>query len=220
MISTFNVIIDSSTYSRCYYCKPHVHVFYTSNIDVYKHSYWIFHFYFLRKSAIFTSPNLYEGLIFNNLQTPHLTVEHLYAMFITTLHKPSYFVMGLAPSIRGVSPLSPLPVVPLQCSLYVEYPADLNDYITGTCIDVYVTLNLKTIELVSIHNQRLIVYNTLTKPCIVQRICWRPLIVISINLSTLNAALSLSKDFCQIKINKLLEKQVTNKIPAIYTVFQ
>ena len=69
-------------------------------------------------------------------------------------------------------------------------------------MNVFVTLNLKTVELVSVHNQRLIVYNTLTKPCIVQKISWRPLIVISSNLSALNAVLSLSKDFCQIKINK------------------
>ena len=158
--------------------------------------------------AIFISPD--SGLSsstffkFNNLQTSHLTVEDHYAMFITTLHKFSCFVMGLASSTGGMSPLSPLPVVPLQCSLYVEYPADLNDYITGTDIDVYVTLNLKTVELVSVHNQRLIVYDTLTKPCIVQKISWKPLIVISTNLSALNAALSPNKDFCQIKINKLL----------------
>ena len=141
-------------------------------------------------------------LKFNNLQTPHLTVEEHYAMFITTLHKSSYFVMGLASSTADVSPLSPLPVFPLQCSLYMEYPADLNDYITGTLIDVYITLNLKTVELVSVHNQRLIVYNTLTKPCIVQKISWKPLIVISSILSALNAALSLNKDFCQIKMIK------------------
>ena len=155
--------------------------------------------------AIFISPgselSRYIELKFNNLQTPHLTVEDHYAMFITTLHKPSYFVMGLASSTGDVPLLSPLLVVPLQCSLYVEYPADLNDYITGTHINVYVTLNLKTVELVSVHNQRLIVYNTLTKLCIVQKISWKPLIVISSNLSALNAVLSLSKDFCQIKIN-------------------
>ena len=165
--------------------------------------------------AIFTSPG--SGLSsstflkFNNLQTSHLTVEDHYAMFITTLHKSSCFVMGLASSTGDMSPLSPLPVFPLQCSLYVEYPADLNDYITGTLITVYIILNLKTVELVSVHNQRLIVYNTLTKPCIVQKISSRPLIVISSNLSALNVALSLNKDFCQIKINKLLEKQVTKK---------
>ena len=174
--------------------------------------------------AIFTSPGPKLSsstlLKFNNLQTSHLTVEDHYAMFITTLHKSSYFVMGLASSTKGVSLLSPLPVFPLQCSLYVVYPADLNDYITGTYIYVYITLNLKTVELVSVHNQRLIVYDTLTKPCIVQKISWKPLLVISSNLSALNAALSLSKDFCQIKINKLLEKQVTKKFPAIYTIFQ
>ena len=124
----------------------------------------LFHFYFLRKIAIFIAPgpklSSLTFLNFNHLQTPYLTVEDHYAMFITTLHKSSYFVMGLASSTGGVSPLSPLPVVPLQCSLYVEYPADLNDYITGAIIDVYVTLNLKTVELVSVHNQRLIVYNT------------------------------------------------------------
>ena len=116
--------------------------------------------------AIFTSPGSglfsYTFFEFNHLQTPHLTVEDHYAMFITTLHKSSYFVMGLASSTGDMSPLSPLPVFPLQCSLYVEYPADLNDYITGTSITVYVILNLKTVELVSVHNQRLIVYNTLT----------------------------------------------------------
>ena len=121
--------------------------------------------------AIFTSPgsklSSYIPLKFNNLLTPHLTVEDHYAMFITTLNKSSYFVIGLASSTGGVSPLSPLPVVPLQCSLYVEYPADLNDYIAGMYINVYVTLSLKTVELVSVHNQRLIVYNTLIKPCII-----------------------------------------------------
>ena len=173
--------------------------------------------------AIFTSPG--SGLSsstffkFNHLQTSHLTVEDHYAMFITTFHKSSCFVMGLASSTGDMSPLSPLPVVPLQCSLYVEYPADLNDYITGTHIYVYVTLSLKTVELVSVHNQRLIVYNTLIKPCIVQKISWKPLIVISSNLSALNVALSLSKDLCQIKMNKLLEKQVTKKISSyIYNI--
>ena len=110
--------------------------------------------------TFFTSPgSKLSGstfLKFNNLQTPYLTVEDHYAMFITTLRKSSYFVIGLASSTRGVSLLPPLPVVPLQCSLYVEYPADLNDYITGTYINVYVTLNLKTVELVSIHSMRLL----------------------------------------------------------------
>ena len=132
-----------------------MYVFYTSNINFYR---VIPYFYFLRKIAIFTSPGpklpSYIPLKFNNLQTPHLTVEDHYAMFITTLHKSSYFVMGLASSTRGVSS-SPLPVFPLQCSLYVEYPADLSDYIAGTYITVYVILNLKTVELVSVHNQRL-----------------------------------------------------------------
>ena len=121
----------------------------------------------------------YIPLKFNHLQIPYLTVEDHYAMFITPLHKSSYFVMGLASLIEGMSLLSPLPIVPLQCSLYVVYPADLNDYIAGTYIDVYITLNLNTVELVSVHNQRLIVYNTLTKLCIVQKISWKPLIVIS-----------------------------------------
>ena len=184
--------------------------------------------------AIFISPvrklSSSTFLKFNHLQTPYLTVEDHYAIFITTLRKSSYFVMGLASSTGGVSPLSPLPVVPLQCFLYVEYPADLNDYTTGTYIDVYVTLNLKTVELVSVHNQRLIVYNTLTKPCIVLKISWKPLIVIFSNLSALNAALSLSKDFCQIKINKCFTINCyretsqhiffCKKFPAIYTVFQ
>ena len=170
-----------------------MYVFNNSNINFYKNSYSIF---FLRKMAIFTSPgpklSSSTFLKLNNLQTSHLTVEDHYAMFITTLHKSSYFVMGLASSTKGVSLLSPLPVFPLQCSLFVVYPADLNDYITGTYIYVYITLSLKTVELVSVHNQRLIVYDTLTKPCIVQKISWKPLIVISSNLSALNAALSLS----------------------------
>ena len=92
----------------------------------------------------------YEWVEFNHLLTPDLTVDHHYAMFTTTLHKPSYFFMGLSSSTRGVSLLSPLPVVPLRCSLYVEYPADSNDYITGSDVIVWVTLNLKTVELVSI----------------------------------------------------------------------
>ena len=86
---------------------------------------------------------------FNNLQTPDLIVDHHYAMFTTTLHKPSYFVMGLPSSTGDVSLMSPLPVVPLRCSLYVEYPADSNNYITGSDVRVWVTLNLKTFELVS-----------------------------------------------------------------------
>ena len=68
--------------------------------------------------------------------------------------------MGLASSTGGASLLSPLPVVPLQCSLYVEYPADSNDYITGSDVDVYVTLNLKTIELVSINTYHVVNYYT------------------------------------------------------------
>ena len=111
--------------------------------------------------AIFTSPGRMLSsstlLKFNHLWIPHWTVEDHYAMFITTLHKSSYFVMGLASSTRDVSPLPPLPVVPLQCSLYVDYPADLNYYITGTHIYVYVTLNLKTVELVSVHSKKLTV---------------------------------------------------------------
>ena len=91
-----------------------------------------------------------KSVEFNNLQTPDLIVDHHYAMFTTILHKPSYFVMGLPSSTGGVSLLSPLPFVPLRCSLYVEYPADSNDYITGSDVDVFVTLNLKTVELVSI----------------------------------------------------------------------
>ena len=87
---------------------------------------------------------------FNHSQTPDLMMDHHYAMFTTILHKPSYFVMGLPSSTGDVSLLSPLPVIPLRCSLYVEYPADSNDYITGSDVDVRVTLNLKTVELVSI----------------------------------------------------------------------
>ena len=101
---------------------------------------------------IFSSSDLssFGEVEFNYLQTPDLIVDHHYAMFTTILHKPSYFVMGLASSTGSVSLLSPLPVVPLRCSLYVEYPADSNDYITGSDVDVYVTLNLKTVRLVSI----------------------------------------------------------------------
>ena len=40
---------------------------------------------------------------FNHLQTPDLIVDHHYAMFTTTLHKPSYFVMGLLSSTGDVS---------------------------------------------------------------------------------------------------------------------
>ena len=102
---------------------------------------------------IFSSP-IFElssyWLEFSYLQTPYLIVDHHYAMLTTILHKPSYFVMGLPSSTGGVSLLSPLPVVPLRCSLYVEYPADSNDYITGSDIRVWVILNLKTFELVSI----------------------------------------------------------------------
>ena len=87
---------------------------------------------------------------FNYSQTTDLIVDHHYAMFTTILHKPSYFVMGLSSSTGDVPLVSPLPVIPLRCSLYVEYPADSNDYITGSDVDVWVTLNLKTVELVSI----------------------------------------------------------------------
>ena len=87
---------------------------------------------------------------YNYLQTPDLIMDHHYAMFTTILHKPSYFVMGLPSSTGDVSLVSPLPVVPLRCSLYVEYPADSNDYITGSDVRVWVTLNLRTVELVSI----------------------------------------------------------------------
>ena len=87
---------------------------------------------------------------FNHSQTPDLIMDHHYAMFTTTLHKPSYFVMGLPSSTGDVSLVSPLPVVPLRCSLFVEYPADSNDYITGSDVRVWVTINLKTVELVSI----------------------------------------------------------------------
>ena len=104
---------------------------------------------------IFSSPTsglsiFGKSLEFNHLQTPDLIVDHNYSMFTTILHKPSYFVMGLASSTGGVSLLSPLSVVPLRCSLYVEYPVDSNDYITGSDVRVWVTLNLKTVELVSI----------------------------------------------------------------------
>ena len=110
---------------------------------------------FFRRIAIFSSStselSSYEECIeFNYLHTPDLIVDHHYAMFTTILHKLSYFVMGFASSTRGVSLLSPLPVVPLRCSLYVEYPTDSNDYITGSDVRVWVTLNLKTFELVSI----------------------------------------------------------------------
>ena len=92
----------------------------------------------------------YGMVDFSYSQTPDLIMDHHYAMFTTTLHKPSYFVMGLPSSTGDVSLVSPLPVVPLRCSLYVEYPADSNDYITGSDVVVWVTLNLKTVELVSI----------------------------------------------------------------------
>ena len=93
----------------------------------------------------------YEEIVqFNHLQTPDLIVDHHYTMFTTILNKSSYFVMGLASSTGDVSLLSPLPVVPSRCSLYVEYSADSNDYITGSDVRVWVTLNLKTFELVSI----------------------------------------------------------------------
>ena len=92
----------------------------------------------------------YGEVEFNHSQTTDLIMDHHYAMFTTILHKPSYFVMGLPSSTVGVSLMSPLPVVPFRCSLYVEYPADSNDYITGSDVRVWVTLNLKTVELVSI----------------------------------------------------------------------
>ena len=95
-------------------------------------------------------PSYGRRVEFNHLQTSDLIMDHHYAMFTTILHKPSYFVMGLPSSTGDVSLASPLPVVPLRCSLYVEYPADSNDYITGSDVVVWVTLNLKTVELVSI----------------------------------------------------------------------
>ena len=101
-------------------------------------------------SSTFELPGIVKMVGVNYLQTPDLIVDHHYAMFTTILHKLSYFVMGLASSTEVVSLLSPLPVAPLRCSLYVEYPANSNDYITGSDVDVFVTLNLKTVELVSI----------------------------------------------------------------------
>ena len=91
-----------------------------------------------------------ERLEYNYLLTPDLIMDHHYAMFTTTFQKPSYFVMGLSSSAGDVQMLSPLPVVPLRYSLYVEYPADSNNYITGSDVYVWVTLNLKTVELVSV----------------------------------------------------------------------
>ena len=92
----------------------------------------------------------YGMVEYNYSQTLDLIMDHHYAIFTTILHKPSYFVIGLPSSTGDVSLVSPLPVVPLRCSLYVEYPADSNDYITGSDVIVWVTLNLKTVELVSI----------------------------------------------------------------------
>ena len=85
----------------------------------------------------------------SHVPEPDLTVVDRCASFTATLYEPSLFVLGLI-TRREDPPFSPLPLVPLRCCLYVIYPDDLEQYLFGTSIKVYITLYLSTFQIVSI----------------------------------------------------------------------
>ena len=84
----------------------------------------------------------------SHVPEPDLTVVDRCASFTTTLYEPSLFVLGLK-TRREDPPFSLLPIVPLRCCLYVIYPDDLEQYLLGTSIEVYITLYLSTFQIVS-----------------------------------------------------------------------
>ena len=60
--------------------------------------------------------------------------------FTTKISKPVLVAVGFAVSAVGVVP-SPLPIVPLQCVMYVDYAKQLDKYLSGTDIDVRVSVD-------------------------------------------------------------------------------
>ena len=105
-----------------------------------------------RRMEIFSAPSSSSRSLrsefTSHVPEPDLTVDDRCATFTTTLYEPSLFVLGFKTRREG-PPDSPLPLVPLRCCLYVIYPDDLEQYLLGTDIKVYITLYLSTFQIVS-----------------------------------------------------------------------
>ena len=74
-----------------------------------------------------------------------LTMDYDKISFTTTVSAPSLYVVGVPSSIVGVTP-TPLPAVPLQCVISMDYSDDLNDYLRGDYIEVKISMDLRMEE--------------------------------------------------------------------------
>ena len=71
-----------------------------------------------------------------------LTMDDDKISFTTTVSGPSIFVVGVPISTVGVSP-TPLPVVPLRCVASVYCSSNLDRYLSGTNIEVTISMDLR-----------------------------------------------------------------------------
>ena len=71
-----------------------------------------------------------------------LTMDDDKISFTTTISGPSIFVVGISSSTVGVSP-TPLPVVPLRCVASVYCSSNLDHYLSGTNIEVTISMDLR-----------------------------------------------------------------------------
>ena len=60
--------------------------------------------------------------------------------FTTKISKPVLVAVGFAVSAVGVAH-SPLPIVPLRCVMYVDYANKLDSYLSGTDINVEISVD-------------------------------------------------------------------------------
>ena len=71
-----------------------------------------------------------------------LTMDDDKISFTTTVSGPFLYVVGVPSSIVGMAP-TPLPVVPLQCVVSVDYPSGLGSYLYGGYIAVTISVDLR-----------------------------------------------------------------------------
>lgn len=71
-----------------------------------------------------------------------------YVSFTTTVKYPSLFTVAVAtppPTLNNAPP-----ILPMRCFLYIASPSEREQYVTNTDILMYVAMNLKTVEMVSV----------------------------------------------------------------------
>ena len=114
-------------------------------------TYCVFFGFSFRILEIFASTVLFVGFESYSIQQfipvkkSDLTMDDDKISFTTAVSGPSLYVVGIPSSIVGVVSTPP-PAVPLQCIVSVEYPSNLDPYLSGDYITVNISMDLRRKE--------------------------------------------------------------------------